>query len=63
MVWRNISSAILLATALLPWSPRPLVLTDAVTIGFGTAAGALVYLCLDRLLGHTARLTSALRTH
>jgi hypothetical protein len=63
MVWRNISIAILLATALLPWSPRPLVLTDAVTMGFGTAACALVYLCLDRLLGHTGRLTDELRTH
>lgn len=50
MIWRNIGIAIVLAGALLPWSERPLVLTDAVTVGFGTACCALVYLCLDRLL-------------
>jgi len=50
MVWRNVGMAILLATALLPWSDRALVLTDGVTVGFGTACCALVYLCLDRLL-------------
>ena len=63
MVWRNIGIAVLLAAVLLPWSPRPLVLTDAVTIGFGTASGALLYLCLDRLLGRTGRLTDELRIH
>jgi len=50
MVWRNVGMAILLAAALLPWSDRALVLTDGVTVGFGTACCALVYLCLDRLL-------------
>ncbi len=50
MVWRNIGIATLLAAASLPWSARSLVLTDAVTVGFGTACCALVYLCLDRLL-------------
>ncbi|MBS0419196.1 MAG: methylamine utilization protein MauE [Proteobacteria bacterium] len=50
MIWRNLGIAIVLAAALLPWSGRPMVLTDAVTIGFGTACCALVYLCLDRLL-------------
>ena len=63
MVWRNISIAVLLATALLPWTPRTLVLTDAVTIFFGTASCALVYLCLDRLSGRTGRLTDELRTN
>src|SRR5262249_2316758 len=48
MVWRNILIAAAAAASLLPWSPRPLAPTDLVTIGFGTAAGALVYLCLDR---------------
>lgn len=61
MVWRNISIAVLLAAALLHWGQRPLVLTDGVTIGFGTAACALVYLCLDGLLGRTGRLTDELR--
>jgi hypothetical protein len=50
MVWRNVGMAILLAAALLPWSDRALVLTDGVTVGFGTACGALIYLCLDRML-------------
>jgi Methylamine utilisation protein MauE len=61
MVWRNISLAILMAAALLPWSVRPFELTDAVTIGFGTATCALVYLCLDRLWGRTGRVTEELQ--
>lgn len=61
MVWRNLSMAVLLSAVMLPWSPRALVATDVVTIGFGTVAAALVYLCLDRLLGRTARLTAQLR--
>lgn len=61
MVWRNILFAIMLLPVMLPWSPRPLGLTDVVTIGFGTAACALVYLCLDRLLGRTGRLSAQLR--
>ena len=55
--------AVLLAAALLPWSRRPLVLTDGVTIGFGTVTGALLYLCLDGLLGRSARVTDELRIH
>lgn len=61
MVWRNILCAVLLFPVLLPWSPRPLELTDGVTIGFGTATCALVYLCIDRLLGRTGRLSAELR--
>ena len=49
--------AILLAAASLPWSDRALVLTDGVTVGFGTACCALVYLCLDRLLTPIRRIT------
>jgi Mn2+/Fe2+ NRAMP family transporter len=63
MVWRNVGIAVLLAAAMLPWSQRSLVLTDAVTVGFGTATCALVYLCLDRLLGRTGRKTHELRIH
>ncbi len=63
MVWRNICIAILLAVAMCPWSPRPLVPTDAVTIGFGAATCALVYLCFDRLLGRSGRVTDELRIH
>jgi Methylamine utilisation protein MauE len=63
MLWRNIGIAVLLAAVVLPWSPRSLVATDAVTIGFGTATCTLVYLCLDRLLGRTGRMTDELRIH
>jgi len=61
MVWRNVLFAAMLSTVMLPWSQRPLALTDMVTIGFGTAACSLVYLCLDRLLGRTGRLSAELR--
>jgi hypothetical protein len=61
MVWRNILFVVVLLPAMLPWSPRPLGLTDTVTIGFGTATCALVYLCFDRLLGRTGRLSAELR--
>jgi uncharacterized membrane protein YphA (DoxX/SURF4 family) len=58
MVWRNFTIAMLLLALLLPWGMRPLGLTDAVTIGFGTASLALVYLCLDGISGRMARLTT-----
>jgi hypothetical protein len=61
MVWRNFSIAVLVGAVMLPWSPRSLAPTDVVTIGFGTMAVALVYLCLDRLLGRTAPVTARLR--
>jgi hypothetical protein len=61
MVWRNILFALVLFPVMLPWSARPLGLTDMVTIGCGTATFALVYLCLDRLLGRTGRLSAELR--
>lgn len=59
MVWRNLLIAIALGTImLLPWTARALAPADAVTIGFGTTACALAYLCLDRLLANTGRLRS-----
>jgi hypothetical protein len=58
MVWRNALLTLLLAALLLPSSPRSLVLTDLLTIGFGTLTCALVYLCLDRLLDQGARFAS-----
>jgi hypothetical protein len=61
MIWRNVLLTLLLAALLLPWSPRSLVLTDLLTIGFGTATCALVYLCLDRLLDQAARLAARAR--
>lgn len=57
MVWRNVGIAILLSAVLLPWGDRPFVLTDGVTVGFGTACCALVYLCLERLLAPIRRIT------
>jgi Methylamine utilisation protein MauE len=61
MVWRNLGIAALLGILMLPWSSRSLALTDVVTIGFGTITCALVYLCLDTLLGRTGRTTAELR--
>ncbi len=55
MIWRNLILAALLGGAMVPWSARPLVVTDALTVGFGSAASALLYLCLDQLLGQLAR--------
>jgi hypothetical protein len=49
MAWRNVTIAVLLLVPMLPWSARPLTLTDAVTIGFGAATIALVYHCLETL--------------
>jgi hypothetical protein len=60
MVWRNILLAALLALVLLPWGARPWMLMDLVTIVFGTATCALVYLCMDRLLDHTSRMSARL---
>jgi len=57
MIWRNVGIAILLSAVLLPWSDRVFELTDGVTVGFGTACCALVYLCLDRLLAPVRRIT------
>lgn len=55
MVGRNILIAAALGAVVLPSSPRALEPTDLLTIGFGTAACALVYLCLDRLLSNSDR--------
>jgi hypothetical protein len=54
MVWRNIVLAALLAAVLLPWAPRALGAADALTIGAGTAVAALLYMCVDALLGRAA---------
>jgi len=58
MVWRNLCLALPLSAALLPWSERPSTVTDGITVGFGTACCALVYLCLDRLLAPARRVTN-----
>ena len=57
MVWRNVGIAVFLSAVLLPWSERSFELTDGLTVGFGTACCALVYLCLDRLLAPVRRIT------
>lgn len=55
MVWRNILVALVLAIALVPWTTRPLNLTDAVTVIFGLLTLALVYLCVDQLMDYMQR--------
>jgi len=54
MVWRNIVLAALLGALLLPWAQRPLGAADALTIGAGTAVAALLYMCVEALLGRAA---------
>jgi Methylamine utilisation protein MauE len=54
MVWRNLLLAALLAALWLPSAPRPLGAVDALTIGAGTAAAALLYMALDVLLARVA---------
>jgi hypothetical protein len=55
MVWRNILIASCLAVTFAPWTTRPLNLTDAVTVVFGLLTLALVYLCMDQLMGYLQR--------
>jgi hypothetical protein len=60
MAWRNLALALLLGIALWPWSARTLQMTDVLTIAFGLAVTATIYLCLDRL-GQAARRTRELQ--
>ena len=55
MVWRNILIASCLAVTFAPWTTRPLNLTDAVTVVFGLLTLALIYLCVDQLMGYLQR--------
>lgn len=55
MVWRNILLAVALASTLAPWVPRPFNFTDGVTVAFGLLTFALVYLCVDQLMGYLQR--------
>ena len=55
MVWRNSLVALALVCALAPWGTRPLGFTDAVTVIFGLLTIALLYLCIDQLMGYVQR--------
>jgi uncharacterized membrane protein YphA (DoxX/SURF4 family) len=56
MVWRNLFvAAAAAAAAIMPWADRNLSMTDGVTIAFGLATVALIYLCADQLLGNAQR--------
>ena len=55
MVWRNVLIALVALSTLAPWSARPLGLTDAVTVVFGLITLALIYLCVDQLMGYLQR--------
>jgi uncharacterized membrane protein YphA (DoxX/SURF4 family) len=59
MVWRNVLLAAVAGLTMLPWNDRRLQWTDAVTIGFGLLAIALLYACADRLLGEMGRARAA----
>jgi hypothetical protein len=60
MVARNLTLALLLGVTLLSWRERPLLATDAITVGGGAVVAILLYVCLDRLLGRVAPWTAAL---
>jgi len=62
MVARSLMLAVLLAGTLLPWKHRDLTVIDLLTIGFGLASMSLLYLCIERLLGQTARRLDKLRS-
>jgi Methylamine utilisation protein MauE len=55
MVWRNVLIALVLVSALAPWTTRPLGFTDAITVTFGLLTVALIYLCVDQLMGYMQR--------
>jgi len=55
MVWRNILLAVALASTFAPWTPRAFDFTDGVTVAFGLATLALLYLCVDQLMGYLQR--------
>lgn len=59
MVWRNGLLSLVLGACLLPRRPRPLELTDAVTIGLGLAALALLYLSAEQLLAQPQQPSSS----
>jgi hypothetical protein len=61
MVARNVLLAAMLATAMLPWTARPLEAVDALTVTAGLAAAVCLYLALDRLLGVIAPRAATLR--
>jgi hypothetical protein len=55
MVWRNVVLGLALASTLVPWTARSLGFTDAVTVTFGLLTLALIYLCIDQLMGYVQR--------
>lgn len=55
MVWRNVLIALVASSTSVPWSARPLGLTDAVTVVFGLLTLAIIYLCVDQLMGYLQR--------
>jgi hypothetical protein len=61
MIWRNSSLAAALGLAALPWSSRQLELPDFLTVMGGLAAGVMLYLAIDRLLGEVAPRAQTMR--
>jgi hypothetical protein len=56
MVWRNVLLAVALVSTFAPWTPRAFDFTDGVTVAFGLATLALLYLCVDQLMGYLQRM-------
>jgi hypothetical protein len=60
MVWRNLTLALALGVAALPWISRPLSGLDMLTVVGGLTAAAMLYAAIDRMLGDVAPKTVAL---
>jgi Methylamine utilisation protein MauE len=61
MVWRNLALALAIGGAALPWSHRPMLATDGITVAAGVATAAFLYVSLDRLLGQVRPRAQLLR--
>jgi hypothetical protein len=62
MVWRNLLLASALGIAALPWSLRPVGMTDLLTVVGGLMVGATLYAAVDRLLGDVIPKAMTLRS-
>jgi hypothetical protein len=60
-VWRNLALALAMGGAALPWSHRPMLATDAITVAAAVATAAFLYVSLDRLLGQVRPRAQLLR--
>jgi hypothetical protein len=61
MVWRNLTLALAMCGVVLPWSHRPMLAMDGLTVAAGVATVAFLYVSLDGLLGQVLPRAQLLR--